>query len=375
MRFGIVTEADTTPRASIAERYHEVLREVQYAEEMGFDFWGPSEQHFIPPVATISASEVLLGAASQVTSSIELRAMSFVMLPFNHPIRVAERVATLDILTKGRFTLGTARGNNANVAKAFEVDQSKTREQWQESLELCVKALTETDVEWKGDTYTVDKTTVYPRLYSPEMPPIFLSATSIATHEIAGQFGLGAMHAPLYGWSYLKDCVSAYKTALRDAKPMGNYRVNDSMSIVALGANCAATTQQAFDDCRISAHGFVKWLIEFYSSLSETSPDYAYFADIKDVIESEGDNLEGLNAALPWFLIGTPDEVIEQTMRYKEAGIDEMILRLDGFGHEKIMHAIKMFGKYVIPEFKTPAQVNRQNPYEDVGVKTQPWLL
>ena len=68
MKFGLFTEADTPRGYSVARRYKEVIREAQYAEEMGFDVWGCSEQHFTGPVATTSAPEVLYGAVAQATS-------------------------------------------------------------------------------------------------------------------------------------------------------------------------------------------------------------------------------------------------------------------------------------------------------------------
>lgn len=77
MRFGFLTEGDTPRGASVANRYHEIIREAQFLEQMGFDFWGCSEQHFTGPVATISAPEVLLGAVAQATSRIKIRTIVF----------------------------------------------------------------------------------------------------------------------------------------------------------------------------------------------------------------------------------------------------------------------------------------------------------
>ncbi len=76
MRCGFLTEGDTPRGASVANRYLEVIREAQFLEEMGFDFWGSSEQHFTGPVVTISAPEVLFGAVAQATSRIKLRTMN-----------------------------------------------------------------------------------------------------------------------------------------------------------------------------------------------------------------------------------------------------------------------------------------------------------
>ena len=76
--------------------------------------------------------------------------MSTVLLHFNHPIRTAERLATLDILSRGRMQFGTARGNNAGVVKTFEIEADGTRAEWLETLEVIVKALTTHQIEHHG---------------------------------------------------------------------------------------------------------------------------------------------------------------------------------------------------------------------------------
>lgn len=136
MKFGFLTEGGTPRGASVANRYHEIIREVQFLEEMNSDFWGSSEQHFTGPVATISAPEVLYGAVAQATNRVKLPTMSTVMLHFNHPIRTAERLATLDIVSRGRIEFGTARGNNTGVVHTFEIDADGTKSEWRETLEV-----------------------------------------------------------------------------------------------------------------------------------------------------------------------------------------------------------------------------------------------
>lgn len=375
MRFAFLTEADTPPGASVADRYHEIIREAQHCDAMGFDVWGCSEQHFVAPNANTSAPEVLLGAVAYATTHISIRPMSFVMLPFNHPIRTAERVATLDILTRGRFQLGTARGNNAGVIRAFEVDGPKTKSQWKEALELCVKALTQETVEWESENYKVGPTRVSPRLYSREMPKIFVSATSVESHRIAGELGLGVMHSSAFGWDVVEECIDVYKTAIQDAEPLGDYEVNDSFSHTIIGAHCAATREQAFEECRPAALGFAKWLSTFYEGLSSTSPDYEYLVKSRELTGDRADDLPYLAETFPRFLIGTPDDLIERLRIFEKMGIDEVILRMDGYGHQKIMNGIEMIGKYVIPEFKSPSSVARNGVYANVGVTPNPYML
>jgi len=375
MRFGFLTEGDTPRGASVANRYLEVIREAQFLEEMGFDFWGCSEQHFTGPVATISAPEVLFGAVAQATSRIKLRTMSIVMLHFNHPIRTAERLATMDIISRGRIEFGTARGNNAAVVRTFDIDAENSKAEWRETLDVCVKALTTEEVEHHGDFYDIKPTRVWPRLYQPEFPPIYLSATSIATHATAGKLGIGAMHASPYGWDYLRDCIEAYKKELCDVTPLAGTGVNNSVSQCVVGVHCAVTREKALDESRPATLGFAKFLMPFYHAIGETSSDYAYLADVKNTLGDHADDLPYLVDALPWFLIGTPDDFIERLNVFTKMGIDEVILRMDGYGHKTIMEGIEMIGKYVIPEFRRPANIVRHSTYEEAGVPAHPYML
>lgn len=376
MRFILASEGDTPPGASYVNRYDELIREAILCEAMGFYAWGLSEQHFQAPNATISAPEVIYGAVSQLTRSIKIRAMSFVMLPFNHPLRVAERVATLDILTRGRFEMGTARGNNPKNIAGFQVEGSKTKQQWKESLELCVRALAEENLVFDGQFYKVDDITLTPRLYSNVLPPIFLSATSQSSHHSAGELALGVMSATPYGWDYLNDCVRTYNSAWSDTNPIGGHASpNKSVAHVVYSACCAPTQEEALEVARPSGLGFVKWLIDFYASASEMGADYEYLKEVRKTMEGHEDDLKHLSETLPWFLIGTPSDIIEQVKKFEAMGIDELILRMDGYGHRQIMDSIEMFGKYVIPEFTNPANVNRIDLYGSVGVGTNRPLI
>ncbi len=130
MKFGLFQEGDVNRGASNTMRFKVTIREVQYAEETGFDVWGCSEQHFVGPACTTSAPEVLYGAMAQATSKITLRTMTTVMLGFIHSIRIAERLAMIDVLSNGRLQLGAVRGNDAHVVDAFQVDASDTLAEW-----------------------------------------------------------------------------------------------------------------------------------------------------------------------------------------------------------------------------------------------------
>lgn len=375
MKFGLFTEADTPRGYSVARRYKEVIREAQYAEEMGFDVWGCSEQHFTGPVATTSAPEVLYGAVAQATSRIKLRTMSSVMLKFNHPLRVAERLATIDVISDGRLEIGTVRGNNPHVVQAFEVDAAKTTAEWEESLRLVIKALTQETVEHHSDLYKVHPVRVWPRLLQRQFPRTFVSSTGLATHEQAARMGLGVMSFTVYGWDHVEEAVRRYHAAANEATPIPGGTRNRSIARLFLGGQCAATKKEALEKVRPSCLGFMKFLVAFFGSTSEKSADYAYLNDWKKLIAGHEDDLEWMNDHLPQVLNGTPDHIIEQVKRVEKMGIDEVIFRIDGNGHRQIMESLEYFGKYVIPEFRNPDDVVRQSTYEDLGVFPPPFML
>src|SRR5688572_18815101 len=100
-------------------------------DEAGFDVFGLNEQHFLRDIG-VSASDVVFAFVAARTSRIRLRFMSVLLLTFNHPVRVAERLAMLDVLSEGRAEMSTARSNNLHTLEAFGVQPNETRAQWAE---------------------------------------------------------------------------------------------------------------------------------------------------------------------------------------------------------------------------------------------------
>ncbi|MCW2986814.1 MAG: luciferase, partial [Conexibacter sp.] len=208
MRFGLIQESDVPKGMTHYHRYHEILDEVVLAEEMGFEFWGSSEQHFLPSIAPISAPETFYAAVAARTSRIKLRHMSVLMLAFNHPIRVAERLATLDIISNGRVEFWTARSNSAITLDPFGIDPADTRAQWRETLEVVVKALTDDVLVHDGDLWNIPSAQVVPKLYRDELFPVGTICSSNETHTMAGKLGLGAITNDSYlGWDHVEKCV------------------------------------------------------------------------------------------------------------------------------------------------------------------------
>ena len=354
MRFGLIQEADA-PDLDFGRRYAEMVDEAVFAEEMGFDFYALSEQHFNQTVATVSAPEVVLPFVAARTSRINLRWTSVVLLAFNHPIRVAERLTTLDVISKGRAQLGTARSNNLRTLQAFGIDPSETRRQWEESLDVIRTVLTEDPFEFHGEIWDIPPTHLEPLPYQQPHPPIFVSATSLETHANAGRKGIGVMTGNSLpgGWAYMEEAVTTYRRALAEHEPVKG-AVTDSATALAVMAHCAETDEQARAESEEAALRFVHEIIGWYQNISKASPDYAYLSKIEEVVDRK-DDLDFMIERAPYLTIGSPEFFVERGRKLEAMGYDEFIVRIDGMTHEQHMKAIELIGRHVIPELARAA--------------------
>jgi alkanesulfonate monooxygenase SsuD/methylene tetrahydromethanopterin reductase-like flavin-dependent oxidoreductase (luciferase family) len=371
MRFGIVQEAYFPPGTTLQQRYWDMVEEAVQAERCGFDFYCTSEQHFgfsesyvteragkhhVQKSGTVSAPETFLAYVAARTERIRLRPTSVVLLPFNHPARVAEWIATLDVLTDGRVELGTARSNNFATIKAFGVDPAQTKEIWRESLEMVVKAFTEDPFTHAGDWWSFpEPRTLTPKSVQKPHPPIFVSASSVSTHRGAGELGLGAMTGgSIVGWQYVEEAAAAYCEAIPNAEPLPGSTVNHSLGFFATRVNCAETPEEAKAAIEKTALLFVDINIGpggRYEQLAPTSPDYAYLGAIREMQEHMED-LDYIMEKTPYVLFGTPDFLIEKFRRLESLGYTELLLGIEGMSHEANMRAIEMLGKHVLPAFE-----------------------
>lgn len=181
--------------------------------------------------------------------------------------------------------------------------------------------------------------------------------TSHESSRLAGELGIGVLtNDNWFGWRYLEDALSTYREAAKSPTRALSSARNESFAFAVIAAHCADTNEQALEDATEMAVNFFKLNLQIYPEIAKKSPDYAYLGDIQR-LEKHADDVEYIMDASPSTIVGDPDHWIGKLRQMEELGVDEVVLRLDGVGHEKVMRAIELIGKYVIPEINAPQTV------------------
>jgi alkanesulfonate monooxygenase SsuD/methylene tetrahydromethanopterin reductase-like flavin-dependent oxidoreductase (luciferase family) len=348
MKIGLLVDGDITG-TSYERRYEELVTEARLADELGFSCWGSSEQHFAAPRLTLSAPDPLYGAVAAQTERITIRYMAVQLLTFNHPIQVAERLATLDLVSGGRAELCTARGNYGPTLEAFGVPPGDTREMWAESLSIIAKALSGGEFSHEGKYWNIPPRTLVPE--PVHHAPLYVVGSSTTSHETAADMGLGIMcFDNYYGWDYMQSCIDAYKAKIEDASSIASVKA-DYVGFYVATPYCAPTREEARRDCMDQLLGWLDFIIGMYAPL-EGQPGYEYFSKIRALKDHQTD-VDFLFDLTPTIMVGTPDDLIERCHEMERRGVDELLIRVDGFDHDRHMKMLEMIGKHVIPVVDT----------------------
>src|SRR5437867_10302237 len=147
MKFGVFYEHQV-PRPwdpdSEYRALQEALEQCELADRLGIEFAWEVEHHFLEEYSHSSAPEVFLAAVSQRTKNMRLgHGIVQTPPPFNHPARVAERIATLDLVSGGRAEFGTGESSSEAELGGFLIDPAEKRAMWEEGLRVAVRCMTE----------------------------------------------------------------------------------------------------------------------------------------------------------------------------------------------------------------------------------------
>src|SRR5437588_940442 len=198
MRFGIFYEHQL-PRPwterSEADLLSDALEQVVLADRLGFDYVWAVEHHFLEEYSHSSAPEVFLAAASQRTEQIRLGHGIVNLMPqVNHPARVAERIATLDLVSGGRVDFGTGESSSAAELGGVLIDRARKREMWGDSMDAITRMFVEEPFAgWESEHAAMPPRNVLPKPLQKPHPPLGVACSRRETIHLAGRTGIGAL--------------------------------------------------------------------------------------------------------------------------------------------------------------------------------------
>jgi alkanesulfonate monooxygenase SsuD/methylene tetrahydromethanopterin reductase-like flavin-dependent oxidoreductase (luciferase family) len=189
MQFGLHFLMSCADGQSPVARYQETLEQAARAEALGFESVWPVEHHFHRAVSALPCPALLLAAVAARTRTLRL-GTAIVQLPLAHPLRVAEELATLDVLSGGRVEVGVGRGGNPAHFAGFGVPMAESRGRFEEALDYVGLAWSEERFSFCGRYFQAADLALAPRPVQRPHPPVRVAANGAETAEWAGRAGL-----------------------------------------------------------------------------------------------------------------------------------------------------------------------------------------
>lgn len=376
MRFGIFYEHQIprpwTPEAE-EKLLGDALEQVEIADRMGIDYVWEVEHHFLEEYSHSSAPEVFLAAASQRTRRIRL-GHGIVQLPnqFNHPARVAERIATLDLISGGRVEFGTGEGSSQAELGGFGVARAQKRAQWEEAIDAVTRMFVEEPFAgYQGRWLRMPPRNVVPKPKQKPHPPLWVACSRRETILMAARRGLGALSFSFLEPEESKEWADDYYRILASEQcvPAG-FAVNPNLA-VALPMMCHEDEATAIGRGIDGAH-FFGYSLSHYYVFGKHRPGHTRLWEefqanrremgfAREIVTPEQAPLgvkllqQGLGSLRG--AIGTPRQITDLVERYERAGVDQVIFVLQAGRnrHEHICESIELFGREVLPRFAAEA--------------------
>jgi len=373
MKFGIFYEHQLPrpwePGAEL-KLFQDALTQVEFADKLGIDMVWEVEHHFLEEYSHSSAPEVFLAACSQRTRNIRLGHGIVQTAPaYNHPARIAERLATLDLVSNGRVEFGSGESSSRAELRGFRIEPEQKREMWREGLALAIRCMTEEPFTGaKGKYVELPPRNVVPKPVQKPHPPLWVACSRRDTILLAAREGIGALTFAFIDPEEAQGWVQDYERVLaQECVPIGR-AVNPQVA-------CVTPMMIHHDEREAIARGleganfFGYSLAHFYvfgkhvpgqtdvwKEFKEKRAEMGYSPEVAIAAQQErlgakiaANGGEGLRGA-----VGTPKQLREYLRRYEDAGVDQIIFVMQAGRnrHEHIMESLELFAREVMPEFK-----------------------
>jgi alkanesulfonate monooxygenase SsuD/methylene tetrahydromethanopterin reductase-like flavin-dependent oxidoreductase (luciferase family) len=356
---------------SEADRLRDEIQWTVAADRAGFKYTWATEHHFLTEYSHLSANESFLAYIAALTQNIHVGSGIFnITPPVNHPARVAERVAILDILSGGRFEFGVGRGSSTTEQRGFGIhDPEETREMFDEVVPQFKHMWRDTEYEFDGRFFSMPMRNVLPKPESKPHPPMWVAAGSPPTFQKAARMGLGVLCFTTGTPDTLAPLIEAYKREIVNAEPAGEY-VNDNIMVTSQMLCLEDGAKARSIACNMTS-GYQNSLVFRYLDTFPKPPGLPVWPDL--IPEPTPEGLEHQIQAGD-VCIGTPDEVERAVQRYSDAGADQLVFGMlsTTMPVEIAIEAVQTFGRHVLPKFDKDPVHNTTRQREAYLKRKQP---
>jgi alkanesulfonate monooxygenase SsuD/methylene tetrahydromethanopterin reductase-like flavin-dependent oxidoreductase (luciferase family) len=355
MKFSLFYEMQMSQptREKEVQCFRDCVEQVELADRLGYHCIWEVEHHGLYEYSHSSAPEIFLSFVAARTRNVRLgHGITLTPACYNHPIRIAERVATLDILSGGRVNWGSGKSSSLTEQGGFQADIPHLHDQWLEALEMIPRMWQEPVFEHRGRFWQVPPMQVVPKPLQQPHPPIFAACSKPDSAVDVGRLGIGALNFAIGNDDYLRRKVSEYRKAVEAASPAHHQKTNHFASTpVAL---CLSDDRKACEYGMRGARFFQESLAIYYFGSTRPTGELAVSREFLNPEELEDAMaFRGAEDAPAMSVIGDPVRCKEIVSRFAEAGVDEIILVMQAgtVPAELVLESIRTFGEKVLPDF------------------------
>ena len=347
MDFGLFMEFPVDDGAGDQDGFEEGFRLVDEAESMGVDSVWLAEYHFIP--FSVLSSPMTVGAAIAARTKRMRIGFGVFLLPLGNPVRIAEEVATLDHISRGRVDFGIGRGTFPDHHDAFNSPYPESRGRFEEYLEIILQAWTNEQFSFAGEHYQCADLCVRPKPFQKPHPPVRVGITSAETFPIIGRMGFPIFINPsrVFALPELAPHIQQYREAWRAAGHPGDGQVGLRIPVY-----LAETAEQAYEEPRESALGSMQ-------SLGERVGRFASRAGTPGNWQAESARILEMNYD-DWLrdkvVYGTPEAVVDRLQQLiEELHLSQIVYEIN-YGRripfELQRSSLRLLTERVLPVFK-----------------------
>jgi alkanesulfonate monooxygenase SsuD/methylene tetrahydromethanopterin reductase-like flavin-dependent oxidoreductase (luciferase family) len=349
MKFGLFYLFSDFGEISQEQLFNDFLSEIEYGEELGYDsVWLP--EHHFAVYGMLGNPLVMAAAVSQRTERMKI-GTAVVLLPLQHPMRLAEDVALVDTLSGGRLLLGVGRGYQPPEFHGFGVDQSRSTEMFLESYEILTRALKGEKFAFDGEFWKVEEELeIFPKPLQKPYPPFYVASVSPRSLDVAARLGLSLLRAPQF--SNVKSVAAGFAEyeGLLSGYGFDPTQLDQPLS---LRVYVAPTDEEARAEAK---HAL--WFYHLLATLVPGAPGRSEVPKGYEDYPLNPDVLANLTIDDVWergTAFGSPERVTEQLKRYMhELGCNNFIvqMRSGGLEHHKVVRSMELFAREVMPALR-----------------------